>query len=1058
MKHKRTAALLGAFFALSTFLAGQWSEHLTPVGFPTSSMAMLGDSLMVKWHPSESVVLGGVALKDDNGTWQDFTVPEDTLCPNNICKPKYIAAENGHLYYYNPTWPGFIFSSSDGGGQWQETLPYFNDYPKAFFAGDRIFTLGNALWMFDHNTQEWTLSFQSLSGWGVRAMCKWGAKLLLLEGNGVYASDDNGDSWTLLTTAVNCAGVPYEDVEIFAFGDAIFVGIKDLGLYTSLNAGADWELLPFPGDGPVSTMIAQNGKLFCGDGRHLYFSENQGFSWVKHPTAPGATVLLAKNDTLYMATAIGVFLSADGGKNWWAQHRHLERLFSGTSLSVENKTLFSFADRLYLANEFGIFETADDGQNWRCASHLKNIRQGIAVGDALIIREDQPSAFLWHITRDTGQTWQEMTLPAAGLDQRKLLAYGNGRLFAFVDLKCYASDDLGESWSVLPVQFVNTIRQAVFASGQLFAATYPGGVSAYYYSADGGSSWTEQLLSVGAELRLFTNGSGLYASYGANYYRRENGLWNPISLEPGHQIIEADQNVLAYRVDNLYNHSLLGSGDQGENWMDLLGPQPFLTNADYDRGAHAFGIHNHAFYAFGRSAGNAFLPVMWKLDLGELENAVRFGAVFFDENNNGVQDGTEPGIPDAVVFTVAQPTQAITNAAGKFALFYSTAGDTLRTFISHPNWTSTPPFYALNTTSQNYPFGIAIPPGTVDFALTATAAAPFRPGFSTPLVLEAINMGAVSTTAEIRLVLPANIGMTNVSPAPNAIIGDTVIWEIALTPFQDFRIDLDLSISTDAVLGAVLDFHATITPGLPDDILEDNDASFTATVVGSYDPNDKQVSPVELTTTAVTAGAWLDYTVRFQNTGTAAANLVRIIDTLPVGLNPVTLQIQGASHPCVYTFRPGGVLEVIFSDIFLTDTLTSVAMSQGFVRFALYLPPGSMPSDTIRNTAQIFFDFNPPIRTNEAKTWLNQDVGTPAYPAREYQGLQLTPNPTRGIFSILSPVNNQGTVFVLDLTGKILLQESTLRELDLSEYPSGIYVVVLRTTSGENYIGKLVLD
>ena len=57
--------------------------------------------------------------------------------------------------------------------------------------------------------------------------------------------------------------------------------------------------------------------------------------------------------------------------------------------------------------------------------------------------------------------------------------------------------------------------------------------------------------------------------------------------------------------------------------------------------------------------------------------------------------------------------------------------------------------------------------------------------------------------------------------------------------------------------------------------------------------------------------------------------------------------------------------------------------------------------------------------------------------------LNVHPNPTTGVFT----VHGQGTISVFDLLGNLLLSEPVNRQVDLSAFPNGIYVVKVDSTT-----------
>jgi uncharacterized repeat protein (TIGR01451 family) len=165
---------------------------------------------------------------------------------------------------------------------------------------------------------------------------------------------------------------------------------------------------------------------------------------------------------------------------------------------------------------------------------------------------------------------------------------------------------------------------------------------------------------------------------------------------------------------------------------------------------------------------------------------------------------------------------------------------------------------------------------------------------------------------------------------------------------------------------------------LPCDDAEPEVAEECLPITDSYDPNDKLVRPAGTTAEHYTpTGAALSYTVRFQNTGNDYAYQVVVVDTLAAELDLGTLQVGAVSHP--YRFHVSGkgrpVLTFTFDNINLPDSTRDQAGSNGFIQFTLK-PLAGLPEKTrVENFADIFFDYNPPIRTN---TVFNRIYDVPA--------------------------------------------------------------------------------
>ncbi|MBW7468673.1 IPT/TIG domain-containing protein [Pontibacter aydingkolensis] len=138
-------------------------------------------------------------------------------------------------------------------------------------------------------------------------------------------------------------------------------------------------------------------------------------------------------------------------------------------------------------------------------------------------------------------------------------------------------------------------------------------------------------------------------------------------------------------------------------------------------------------------------------------------------------------------------------------------------------------------------------------------------------------------------------------------------------------------------------------------------------IIDSYDPNDKLVSPIGLTEENYTpTGAALKYKIRFQNTGTDVAYRVVVVDTLSGHLDLSTLQLGSTSHSARFEVSGKGkpVLTWTFDNIMLPDSTTNEPGSHGYIQFSIKPKVDLAEKTAVENFADIFFDFNSPIRTN----------------------------------------------------------------------------------------------
>lgn len=151
-----------------------------------------------------------------------------------------------------------------------------------------------------------------------------------------------------------------------------------------------------------------------------------------------------------------------------------------------------------------------------------------------------------------------------------------------------------------------------------------------------------------------------------------------------------------------------------------------------------------------------------------------------------------------------------------------------------------------------------------------------------------------------------------------------------------------------------------------------NFETFCLTVIGAYDPNDKQVFPEGLTSNRyIKDNTELEYLIRFQNTGTDTAFTVVIRDTLSSYLDVPSIQLGSSSHDYTFNIYGQGIAEWTFNNILLPDSHVNEPASRGFVKYKIRQKPNNAMGTLIKNRAGIYFDFNLPIITNEVFNIVN---------------------------------------------------------------------------------------
>lgn len=283
-----------------------------------------------------------------------------------------------------------------------------------------------------------------------------------------------------------------------------------------------------------------------------------------------------------------------------------------------------------------------------------------------------------------------------------------------------------------------------------------------------------------------------------------------------------------------------------------------------------------------------------------------------------------------------------------------------------------------------------------------------------------------------------------------------------LTPNETRYIYITLQTPTIPTvnLGDLLTVTSSITPISNDIYPENNNHSVTQTVVGSYDPNEVYESHgPEIPINNFTSNDYLNYTITFENTGTANAEFIRIENLLNNKLNPSTIEMIGSSHNYDLK-RENNKLTWFFYDIDLPPTSQNPILSHGFVSYRIKPNPSIAIGDIIPNTASIFFDYNPPIITNTFNTEFVAPLNNLDFNSGNFI---VYPNPTNGLVQI-SLKNYSDTiqnVTIFDVLGKIVKKveavNSNQTNINVSELSSGIYMVEVATENNLKQVKKLVI-
>jgi uncharacterized repeat protein (TIGR01451 family) len=265
---------------------------------------------------------------------------------------------------------------------------------------------------------------------------------------------------------------------------------------------------------------------------------------------------------------------------------------------------------------------------------------------------------------------------------------------------------------------------------------------------------------------------------------------------------------------------------------------------------------------------------------------------------------------------------------------------------------------------------------------------------------------------------------------------------------------------TTAVIGSQVCFDVNVSPVNGDINPANNSLQHCFTVVNSIDPNTKEVFPEG---NIDTSQHWLTYTINFQNTGTAAAQHIYILDTLDNSLDESSFTLLS------YSFQPltqvlGKVIRFNFPNINLPDSTSDEPHSHGYVQFKVKIKTGLTNGTLIHNTANIYFDFGSPVSTNTTENQILITTGINEFKVQSLK-FKVVPNPFHNstLLKIISPIKSGNyNLEIYDVMGEKVREIKSLNKneivIERKNLEAGIYIFKLFGEKELMGTGKLVVE
>lgn len=429
----------------------------------------------------------------------------------------------------------------------------------------------------------------------------------------------------------------------------------------------------------------------------------------------------------------------------------------------------------------------------------------------------------------------------------------------------------------------------------------------------------------------------------------------------------------------------------------------------------------------------------------------------FDVNNNGctISDPVYPNFKINFALGSINST-LIPNITGNYSIPVGTGTFTITPILNNPN------YFNVTPTTATVIFPTQASPAIRNFCITPNGIhkdvevvlIPLNfavPGFIGNYKLVYKNNGNVTVDGTIKFNYNTNGIVQNlVSSNPTAFSANAteIIWNYSnLQPFETREILFSMQLNSPFQIPPVnaddqLNLNVEITPLSDDEYTSDNYCSLKQIVRNSFDPNDKTCLE-GLTIPPSMVGKYVHYLIRFENTGTAAAqNIVikDIIDTNRFDINSL-VPVSG-SHAFETRISNTNKVEFIFENINLPF---DDANNDGYVAFKIKTKPNLVVGNSFSNSVNIYFDYNFPIVTNNFTTTVQNPLDINQI---EPESIAVYPNPVKDILHF-NTAENVMKIIVYDVAGRIVSSNAvTENKVDLSALKKGNYILKIYTENG----------
>lgn len=402
-----------------------------------------------------------------------------------------------------------------------------------------------------------------------------------------------------------------QSAEIVVAGNYLFANGFYGGVFRSADKGLTWQFMSngLPRSYAALAIDAEDTKVYIASANGIYYSADFGDTWVSiGDSDKKGFSIKASGDEIFVGYHNGLLnYSSDHGATW--QSRQSDP-FQNTIHHIEKLDGILWIG----ADVFGLRYSLDNGVNWITSTLELQVTNISSSEGALYVSglTDNAHFFVYRST-DKGVTWEQIL--AEGNDSNTYTSgffkRGNDIYISTSDRFCYSSDN-GVTWNVhplIPTSYYYPWTGVVVVDDDV-VTSYGNGI---LVSTDKGASWLRR--NVGYRNHVINNVIEVNEAIvtlsfmnGAFMSETSGDVWKPMP-DP----LQSDpypSHIYGYddAIIMVYHYNIYRSTDLGETWQNILTPD--VNGLNMINGAHVAG--------FERSlVATAFKGVYFSRDMGD---------------------------------------------------------------------------------------------------------------------------------------------------------------------------------------------------------------------------------------------------------------------------------------------------------------------------------------------------------------------------------------------------------------------------------------------------------